>query len=306
MMKIVFEQILATLKIFSIQKNQQTGLVGFDFFANQQRQYLMRICFAPLSSWILMLGLLILFLNPFRYHFSLSQTLGLEHPVILVLFDFNLMSSILFLLAVFVAAFWAKKEFLFLFTLGYFLSQGDININLVTLALIMVFLARSLSNFRYLRYLKGLPKLTWKFVAILTFLSHAVSIYIVLHLLRFFSLNGYFSSTMYVNRFEFYVLAVVIFYFTEIVFLAFWGHFSYAKLLVAEPTKFLVKYSTAEVLRFMSLGRYFKDQLLKEIAEIISRKGQRSSADLDLLPKRIVELHLQEESFLNKAKSELT
>jgi len=307
MFSMIKDQIIETLKIPSIIKNQLYGLIQFDFFTKERRSQLMRMCFAPLSCWLLFVSFGALYLNPLRYHFSISQMLGINHPIIHILFDSSLVSSIVLIILNLLVSFFLKKEFLLLFLYCFLIAQGDIHINLAVLIICFIFLGRSLYNFKYLRVLEGLSRTTWKYLSVVTFLSHALSIYISINLLRYYSFNGYFRESMYANRFEFYVLAVGIFYGTEILFLALWGHFYNKRILENnESIGYLVKYSTVRLLTGIKISLPMKNRLLNEVERIQLEKSRYSSSDLDLLPRRIVDLHRKEESFLNTAQSALT
>jgi hypothetical protein len=246
-------------------------------------------------------------LYPFRYQLSIAQHFGLEHPIVQVLFDAHLSSSILLLASFFVMAFFFKREFILLFIIGVLVAQGDIHINLATLSVGFIFLGRSLHNFNYLRYLEGHAKLTWKFLSIVTLIAHSIGVYISINFLRYIALNGYFNVSMYANRYEFYVLVVALYYAFELAFLSFWGHFYYIRLVRnIEPTQFLVKYSTVHLINEFPLSNVLKNELRAELELIESQRVKYEISDLDLLPKRIVDLHRKEESFLNLAKSALT
>lgn len=306
MINLILEQVKYVLAHFKITPVQLSGLLGFDFNSDQRRAYLMRICFAPLTSVFLFAVLVLFYLNPWRYHFTLAQSLGIDNVLVRVLFGENIWTTVLLIILFFVLSVTTYLESLWIGLIGLLVCQGDIHIEISILSLCAVFYGRSLRNFYYLRQIEGLAKLTWKFLSVVTFISHSIVIYVVINILKYLIINKYFASSMYANRYEFYILSVALFYGIEISILAIWGHFYNIRIIsLKSVSQHLIKFSTYCLVDRAQLDRSEKAQFLIFLENCLSDRTQLQKNDLDLIPKRIVELHQREESYLKQAISAL-
>lgn len=300
----VFEQLKLTLKSFSILKNQHQALVTLDFDRNQSREALMRLCFSPLAAWPLVLVLVFLIINPMRYHFSINQVLGMENWLVLTLFGADWLYAAVLTAAVFLISFFTRKEFLMISVLGFLIAQGDIHLFLALAMLATIVLSRILINLRWIRFLESYAKNVWVVTSLLSFISWALAVHLSFELYRYLLQAGFFSQSMHANRLEFFILAVCLYYGLEFLTLSIWGHFYIQKN--PEPSQLAIKYSSSAILTKLSLGKAFKDDLRDQIIVVKNNQRVYENADLDLLPKRLVDLHRKEESFLTKALSALT
>lgn len=300
----VFEQIKLTLKSGSVLKNQHQAVVTLDFDKTQRHQALMRLCFSPLAAWPLLLALLVFMINPLRYHLSLSQILGVENIVVQLLFGMDWLFAGFISLAFFLITYFFKLELALLAFTGYLLSQGDMHLFLGIVLLACILLARILTNLRWVGFLESYTKSVWLVTSCLSFAAWALSAYFSFELYKMLLQGGYFTQSMYTNRLETFILIVCIYYGLELIILSVWGHFYVQKK--SEPSEFLVQYSTSRILKKLHLGKAFKAKLKEKVIELQKGKRAFGSSDLDLLPKRLVELHKKEESFLTQAVSDLT
>ena len=300
----VFEQLKLTLKSFSIIKNQHQALVTLDFDKNQRREALMRLCFSPLAAWPLLLVLLLFIVNPVRFHFSLTNWLGMENAFVQTLFGMDWLYASLLAGAVFAIAFLTRKEFVLIGIVGFFVSQGDMHLLIALSLLACIILARVLTNLRWIRSLESFSKSIWMVTGLLSFVSWALAVHLSFEFYNWLLKAGFFSQSMYANRLEFFILAVCLYYGLELIVLSVWGHFY--SLKNPEPSNMTVRYSSSLVLKKLSLGQSFKDDLKDQVIVIKNNQRVYENADLDLLPTRLVKLHRIEESFLTKALSALT
>ena len=300
----VFNQLKLTLKSFSVLKNQHEALVTLDFDKTQRREALMRLCFSPLAAWPLLVVLLLLIVNPVRYHFSLTQMLGMENPIVYTLFGMDWLYASILTAAVFVLSFLTRKELVIIAFIGYFISQGDMHLLIGLSLLACTILARILTNLRWIRSLESYSKSIWLLTGFISFISWAAAVHLSFEFYNSLSRAGYFSQSMFANRLEFFILVVCMYYGFELIVLSVWGHFYTMKN--PEPSDFSIKYSSSSLLNKLSLSRAFKDDLKDQVIVIKNNQRVYENADLDLLPKRLVELHRKEESFLTKALSALT
>jgi len=306
MLNLILQQLKYVLLHIKITPIQISGLIGFDLSEENRRSYLMRMCFAPVTSVYVFLVLLILYFNPIKFHYTLTQGLGIDHLLVRILFGENLWTTSLLVVLFFALSIFTHVEVLWISLLGLLQSQGDIHIELSILCLCAVFYGRSIRNFSYINKAEGLTNMTWKFLSGVTFFAHSVSVYIVINLLRYLVQNGYFSATMYVNRFEFFAMVIFIFYFTELVMLSVWGHFFYQKLSqIQNISRYLVRYSCYKFLQKFKLEQSEKMVLLQFIEKKLESKQNWQESDLDLMPKRVIDLHKQEEYYLKQVISAL-
>lgn len=304
MTSMVFEQLKLTLKSFSVLTNQHEALVTLDFDKSQQREALMRLCFSPMAAWPLLLVLLLLIINPLRYHFSLTAMLGMENVVVQTLLGTDWLYAAIFSGIVFVISYFTRKELLLVSFVGYLISQGDMHLFLGLSLLACIVLARVFINLRWVRSLESYSKNVWLITAGISFVTWASAVHFSFELYRSLLQGGFYAQSMYANRLETFILAVCLYYGLELVVLSVWGHFYTQK--TPEPSQFAVKYSSSRILKKLSLSKTFKEDLKDQV--IVTKNNQRvyKNADLDLLPKRLVEMHRKEESFLTTALSSLT
>ncbi len=304
MISMVFEQLKLTLKSFSILKNQHQALVTLDFDSNQRREALMRLCFSPLAAWPLLLVLLFFIINPLRYHFSLSQTLGMDNILVQTLFGMDWLYAAILAVVVFAVSYFSRKEFIVIAIVGFLISQGDMHLLLGIILLACIVLARIFLNLRWVRSLESYSKGTWLVTGLLSFVSWALAVHLSFEFYNYLLQAGYFRQSMYANRLEVFILTVCMYYGLELVVLSVWGHFYTKKN--PEPSNFAIKYSTSVLLKKLTLGKAFKEDLRDQVIVIKNNQRVYANADLDLLPKRLVDLHRKEESFLTTALSSLT
>lgn len=300
----VFEQLKLTLKSFSIMKNQHEALVTLDFDKSQRRESLMRLCFSPLAAWPLLLVLLFFIINPLRYHFSLTAMLGMENRLVQTLLGTDWLYAAIFSGAVFVISYFTRKELILVGFVGFLISQGDMHLFLGLSLLACIILARILTNFRWIRLLESYSKGVWLVTCGISFITWALAVHFSFELYRSLLQGGYFSQSMYANRLETFILAVSLYYGLELAILSVWGHFYTQKN--PEPSEFAIKYSSAHILKKLLLSKSFKEDLKDQVIVIKNNQRVFENADLDLLPKRLVELHRKEETFLTTALSSLT
>lgn len=300
----VFAEIKSTITSFSILKSQHQALVSFDFDRLNQRQALMRICFSALSAWPVLLALLFFMINPLRYHFSLTQMLGMENVIVQALLGTDWLYAGIVASLFFTLSYFTRKEFLIVILIGYLVSQGDLHLFLAFVLLSCTLLARVLTNLRWLRFLESYTRTVWMIASLLSFAAWAVATHFSFEFYKSLLQLGYFSQSMYANRLEVFILVCGLYYGLELFVLSCWGHFFMQRQ--REPSDFSVKYSTARVLKKLSLGSAFKTMVKTQIETINMAKPSYAQSDLDLLPKRLVDLHRKEETFLTTALTDLT
>lgn len=300
----VIEQLKKTLVCASVIKNQHESLVTLDFENKSRRSSLMRLCFSALAAWPLVLFLIAVAVNPWRYHLSLTQFLGMDHFISQFLFDLNFKTVAILVILFFSLALGLRKEGILTGFLGLLITQGDLHLSLGIILLSGIFLARHLFNLTLVRSLCDYTKTVWTAASVLSFLSWVIGTLLCFEIYQFLLQLGLYSKSMHAFRIESFILFVAIYYFLEIFILSLWGHFHFQRNL--ETTYYNIKYSSALILHRLTLGRLFKNALKQQILSLQQTKSVYSQKDLDLLPNRLVALHQKEESFLTRAVTALT
>ncbi len=236
--EIVKSALIYVLKNISILKNQQNAILEISgdqntARANQMpadtyrntREKLMVICFSPLSSWVLFIGFLMMYLNPWRYALSISQIHFLGHFVTHYFFSNDAQLIIIVTFALFVISFFMKAEFILIGLLAFLISNGDLHLRNALIFLPMIILGRLFLHIKLIRLLNAEPRRTWSIICTLFFAAWTITTWITLNSFQFLSDQGLFSSSMHFLRFEVFAISTFTYYFMEFLILSIWGHF---------------------------------------------------------------------------------
>ena len=197
--------------------------------AQSTQEQLLKICFSALKSWPLYVFFLVLYFLPFRYELSIHRFLNSESPLVHALYSENfLMAFILF----FVVTLLYPQSWLWLGLTAILIASGSLHILLALGAVAGVFFALARRQLKQAMTLSsgaeksiGAEKSLQLWVSglkmLAVFLATAVSFYLY-HFLR---QQGYYSSSITINRFETFVLSVFLNHLIQTVLLAIWGHF---------------------------------------------------------------------------------
>ena len=297
----ILEQIKKNILKLASVKTQHEALAAIDFKLSDEKSGLIQMCFSILSDWPIVVMLVLLYLNPLRYQFSLFSFLPMDSKVLVWAFSENFFLGFLILsLANTIFNF----RFLWLTVIAWFISNGDIHIFLAIGAVSGVFFSSIRKNLKLSADIHGKIKNTWLYFSIVQMAS--VILAAIANYNVYFNLKslGYFSATMSVNRFEFFILAVMIHLFSELVLTSIWGHF-YSRRNI-EPADWKLYYSTAPVLKKLRLSPQFKTQLLNFIEKKIFEQNSNGLTHAEVLPERLQKLALAENESLQKAKIALT
>ncbi len=290
----IIEQLKKIIQKNSATRAQHEALVSIDFKLVDEKAGLMQLCFSVFAQWPVAVAILILFLNPWRYQMSLQSLLGFDGRMMMWTFSEN------FLLGYVVFAILGslvKIELLWLSIIAFLISNGEIHVLIAVGAATGVFFSTARRNLNLISALDGRIKGTWIFYSalqmVLVFVAAAVNYIIYMNLKNF----GFFNATIYVNRYEFFSLAVLIHYMIQFLGLSAWGHF-YARRKI-DPADWKISYSTGLILRRLSLRKYFKIQLKEVVENKIKQKADTSTTVG--IPERLLKLAQAEQENLKLA-----
>lgn len=297
----ILEQIKKNIFKMSSVKTQHEALAAIDFKLTDEKSGLMQMCFSILADWPIVLMMLVLFLNPLRYQLSMFSFLPMDSKVLVWAFSENFfLGFLIFALANTLL----NYRFLWLSIVAWLISNGDIHIFLTIGAVSGLFFSATRKNLKLSADIHGKIKNTWLFFSMVQ--MAAVIFSAIVNYTIYFNLKslGYFSATMAVNRYEFFMLAVIIHLFSEFVLTSIWGHF-YSRRKI-EPADWKLFYSTAVILKKLRLSSKFKNQLLNLIEKKIFDQNSNGLTHTEALPERLLKLAQAENESLQKAKEQLS
>jgi hypothetical protein len=290
----IVEQLKKIVKKMSAVRVQHEALVATDFKICDEKAGLMQMCFSVFAQWPVAVAILILFLNPFRYQMSVQSLLGFDGRIMVWTYSENfLLGYIIFA----VLASLIKIELLWLTVIAFLISNGEVHVLVAVGAATGVFFASARRNLNLISALDGRIKGTWIFYTalqmVLVFAAAAINYVIYMNLKNF----GYFNATMYVNRYEFFSLAILIHYIVQFMGASLWGHF-YARRKV-DPSDWKVSYSTGLVLSRLNLSSAFQNELKQLVQEKMNPNSQQEPTKG--IPERLLKLAQTEQENLKQA-----
>jgi len=216
------DEVAVVVKSCSPQKIQNNAFVDLNSPQAQRPRVLLRMCISVLAAWPIYVIFLILYFNPFRYHFSLHTLFSEGSAVTQFMFSENILIAFI---AVLILASLVPIEIIWLTILGFFISNGDIHLTLAITGGCAVFFALARRNLKKSMLLSGPSKNTLMVFSGLQIFSVVVATVIIFFLYKSMRDAGYFSVSMTANRFEFFVLTVFIQHFVQFGILSLWGHY---------------------------------------------------------------------------------
>lgn len=295
----IFTQVKNIMKSLFSQRAEHEALVAYDFKLTDFKTSLMALCFSPLANWILLVWALLLHFNPYRYQFQLLGGLSgaisfIYSPHWQIGLSFGIICSY-FLGAVNIPIAVAL----------YLISQGEIHTIIAGSLIVGVFFGRSLRYLKLSVKLESQTKRTVLYFAFLQFVSLAAATIVSLWIYEYMNAAGYFSRTLFAYRFEFIVISLMVNYLMQFVVNVIWGHFYSRK--TDDPSQLKTYYSTALVLRRLSLSRAVKDQLKQQAMNRHTElKDQLNDASTSYLPQNILQAAQKEKVFLELSQKTLS
>lgn len=262
-MKQIFLAIKEVLLSYSPARSLIESIMKFDFKIGDSKTNLMQLCFSNLASWPLVIILLAVNLDPFRFSWSLVKLLSFESPLILFLLDGHLANMLLVSLLFFVLEWVLRKEYILIAIVFYFLNRSELHIHLATVAVLAVYLSR----ITYLWWLsvdsESETKKIWITVSVLQFVAWLCIAFTVISTLDYIQINNLLSESGDLNRFNFLAAGILLYNGLSLLFLSLWGHFHVQKEI--EPTHLPTYYSTSNwILRF-NMSYYLQSRLRQQV-----------------------------------------
>jgi hypothetical protein len=295
---VIIEQIKKVIRTFSPAQAQHEALVGLDFKTSDEKSALMQMCFSVFSNWPLAVIFILFLINPLRYQFSIHRFFEADGRLMLWAYSENFfLGFIIFLLLQTLI----RSELLWLSVIGWFISNGDIHVFISVGCVVGVFFASARRNLKLIPLLEAKMKKTWTYFSMLQLLGLLLAA--VINYFLYFNLKnfGFFSATMNVNRFEFFILVVLLHHGIQLGVFSIWGHF-YSRRKI-EPADWKVSYSTADLFSKLSLGSVFKAELKTLITEKLTEKSNLSGSEG--VPERLLKLSKVEAEYLTSAQTYL-
>jgi hypothetical protein len=294
----IFTQVKQVLKSLFAERAEHEALLAFDFKLADFRSSLMRLCFSPLANWTLLVFILVLYFNPFRYQFQILDGVSgaisfIYAPHWQIGLSFGIICS----------------YFLGLINIPiavalYFISQGEIHTIIAGSMIVGVFAGRSLKYFKLAVKLQSETRKIAVYFNILQIISLVAGTFVSLYIYEYMTAMGLFSRTLFAYRFEFIVINLFIIYALQFLFNGIWGHF-YARRTL-EPSKIQTYYSAAQILRRLSFGPSMKAELKQQSDTKLSElKVQLADTSVAYLPKSILSTAKEEQAFLELAQKYL-
>ncbi len=294
----IFTQIKNVMKSFFSERAEHEALLAYDFKLADFKTSLMRLCFSPLANWPLYVLIIILYFNPFRYQFQmLGGIAGAVSFIYAPHWQIGLSFGII------------CSYFLGLINIPiavalYFISQGEVHTVIAGSMIVGIFAGRSLKYFKLAVKLESEIRKMAIYFNILQLVSLAVATFISLYIYEYMTAAGFFSRTLFANRFEFVVISLSIIYALQLMINAIWGHLYARKIF--EPSKIQTYYSTSQILRRLSFSSAMKAELKQQVAVKESElKTQLADSSVAYLPKNILNAAKEEKTFLDLAQKYL-
>lgn len=294
----IFTQVKQVMKSLFSERAEHEALIAFDFKLTDFKTSLMKLCFSPLANWPILVFILILYFNPFRYQF---QFLGGISGAISFIYSPHWQIGLSF--GIICSYFLGLINIPIAIAL-YFISQGEIHTIISGSMIVGVFLGRSLKYFKLAVKLESQTKRILIYFNILQILSLALGTWFSLFIYEYMSAAGFFSRTLFAYRFEYVALSLAVIYGLQFLINGVWGHFYSRRSL--EPSSLQVYYSSSQLLRRFSLSQSFKTQLQQQAStKLIELKNQLADSSSAYLPKNILSAAKEEQVFLELAQKYL-
>ncbi len=253
----------------STSRCQFEAMMKFDFKIGSPRQNLMQLCFSSLASWRLVFFLLFLALDPFSTFWSLGSSLqyffGESSQLRFFLLDGQVFSMVLIAVIFFVLEWIVSSESLLIIFIFYFLSQGQLHLNLAAAMVAGVYLSRACSAWVLFFLLESETRRIWKWIT-----SLQVFTFVAISIASLFGLD-YLQKIQFLSvpllRFYFLFSIVILFQFANFLILSIWGHF-YSRRIV-EPSFLPIYFSTSRWIGKSVITLKMKNELKIKSLEII-------------------------------------
>ena len=305
MISMIKQAVLANFKKTSPLRAIEEGLISFDFQVKDPQLSLMQISFSPLASWLSVILMVIAWLSPLRYQFTLVQYLGFEHSLVSFLFQSSLQAQSLVFIAFLLLGTIVRYEFIATFLLTFLLSNGDVHIVLAQAGLLGILFSQIRTQLKWLGKTQGAVKKILYWIVALQFMTYTLFVFVSWTILEQTRVSGLFDISIRSYRVEYLIFIYVLYQILMLSVLSMWGHF-YARAK-QEPSVWNVKYSSVILLPQFHLSTSFQkifEQKVRDLAQSRQQSNDQLKSDpqvLKILPQRLLEMQKQETENIDTA-----
>lgn len=281
--------------------NSMQAMQKIDFKIGLLRKNLVHMGLSPLASWPVLLLMVIFYFDPTRYLWSIQGLLAkifLEgNAVGLWLFETSLLHLLFVGFVFFLLEWFFRVEFILVGLVLLLQSHADVHVLFSVAAVFGIYLAQTSYLWWFYIELKSQVRKLWNSFSLVLYISWLFSFIASIGFYIFLKQWGYFSFSIYANRYEFLVISLLCIYVVRLFFTMIWGHFIYLKLNQdgSNPDKIKISYSTTTwILRYkMSLAT---KKLLKEQVDTLLQSYDQQRHELQEIKDQslgVIPAHLQ-------------
>ena len=225
------------------------SMMRYDFKIGDQRQTSMQMCFAYFAAWPLLLVAVLIPFDPFKNSWSLVRLLSDDSSFVLLLLDGRGHAMLGCFFAFFVIEWLVRSEQVLIVILFYFLSRGELHVNLTLAACLGIYLSRICYQWWAVYDLTGRSRFIWNRVNQIQLAGWVAACALSLFALDFMQVTHAFASEGLLTRLNFIMAMLAMFFAGTQLLLIVWGHFYFNRPL--DPSTLPVAYSSGRwVLRF--------------------------------------------------------
>ncbi|MBC7743046.1 MAG: hypothetical protein H7061_12670 [Bdellovibrionaceae bacterium] len=296
---------------FSASRSLYESMMKYDFKINESRKSIMQLCFSHLAAWPVVVGILLIMVNPFRHVSMVQKIFGTESAITFFLLDGHVSSMLIFSVLFFFAEWILRKEHLLTLIVFLFLVQGDLHIHLALASVIGIYFSRYCHQWWFHVGLESRTKNIWQTLSNIQLASWLVVTVAALVALDYLQVNQYFAASVSEYRLQFLLTTLLAYHALAFFMSALWGHFFVRQKV--EPSDLPTYFSTANwILRF-SMSGYLRKLLTDKTASALAHhqqaianfkeiKDQSPGLEFGAINSTLV----KEISFLEQASSRLT
>lgn len=243
--------LVSNFKSFSFIKTQDTAIAEYDFKLETPQKALLKLCFAHLSNvYLILFGLILsfipkmgLFLHSYEgiARVLLSPNWGMPLLLGFILTRMLTIPCVL-IVAILLAQYFGATHILF----SFFFIYG-------------VLLGTDVRRFILAQKVESKIKRILMYTSLMSFIALGISLWMNVNLYLYFSYSGLFNQSMYANRLEFLVLALVVMSLWQLIVSGTWGYF-YSRQK-ADESKLIIHFSTIEIWKKLKLSRATKEAM---------------------------------------------
>ncbi len=268
----MLEALKNVLLSFSVGHSLYESMMSYDFKIRDAKTSLMQLCFSHLASWPLFIMVIIIYINPFKYSFTVQNLFGSESQISFFLLDGHLSPMAICFSVLFLIEWIFRKQALLTLLIFFMLAQSDLHIHLAVACVLGIYLSWYCHNWWFHIDLESQTKKIWQKVTNLQLLTWLIVSVGALTSLNYLQFNQFFAASLSENRYQFLVLIIFSFHALAFIFSAIWGHFFFRRQI--EPSFLPIYYSTAKWILRIKLSNHFKNLLQQRVKSVLTDHQQ--------------------------------